>query len=142
MAGTCWAVYILLTQHVGDRFTGIKALSLTIPVAAATAAVFGIPQASGNLSWTIAAAGVGLALLLPVLPFALEMLALRHNATDNAHAYRQLPLPSHTPPHRPKHAADLNNAQDSQSRIPTRLLEVSVRRPTVRECQIPLTQIL
>jgi inner membrane transporter RhtA len=77
LAGTCWAVYILLTQRVGDSFAGIKALSLTIPVAAATAAVFGIPQAAGHLSWGVLATGVGLALLLPVLPFTLEMLALR-----------------------------------------------------------------
>lgn len=77
LAGTCWAVYILLTQRIGDRFTGITALSLTIPVAAATAAVFGIPQAAGQLTWGVLAAAVGLALLLPVVPFALEMLALR-----------------------------------------------------------------
>jgi inner membrane transporter RhtA len=77
LSGTCWAVYILLTQRVGDRFAGITALALTIPVAAATAAVFGIPQAAGHLSWGVLAAGLGLALLLPVLPFTLEMLALR-----------------------------------------------------------------
>ncbi len=51
-----WATYILLTRRIGDRFSGLSGLSLTIPVAA------------------------GLALLLPVLPFALEMLALRRMA--------------------------------------------------------------
>gem|GEM_PF-5530729 len=35
-AAVGWALYILLTQHVGDRFTGINGLSLSIPVAAAT----------------------------------------------------------------------------------------------------------
>ncbi|WP_246854629.1 DMT family transporter [Naasia sp. SYSU D00057] len=73
-----WGAYILLTQHVGDRFTGIRSLSLTIPIAAAVAAVVGVPQAAGSLTWGIAAAALGLAVLLPVLPFALEMLALRH----------------------------------------------------------------
>jgi inner membrane transporter RhtA len=73
-----WGAYILLTQRVGDRFTGIGALSLTIPVAAATAAIVGIPQAAGELTFGVLAAAAGLALLLPVLPFALEMLALRH----------------------------------------------------------------
>jgi inner membrane transporter RhtA len=77
LAALGWAVYILLTQRVGDRFTGIGALSFTIPVAAATAAIVGIPQASGELTWGIVVTAVGLALLLPVLPFALEMLALR-----------------------------------------------------------------
>jgi inner membrane transporter RhtA len=77
LSGVCWGTYIVLTQQVGDRFAGITALSLTIPVAALTAAVFGIPQAVGNLSWNVLATAIGLALLLPVLPFALEMLALR-----------------------------------------------------------------
>jgi inner membrane transporter RhtA len=72
-----WAVYILLTQRVGDRFAGIGGLSLTIPVAAATAAVVGVPQAAGHLTPGVLLAALGLAVLLPVLPFALEMLALR-----------------------------------------------------------------
>lgn len=72
-----WAFYILLTQRIGDRFSGIGTLSLTIPIAALTAAVFGIPQAAGHLTLGILAAAAGLAVLLPVLPFALEMLALR-----------------------------------------------------------------
>jgi inner membrane transporter RhtA len=78
LSGVCWGAYVVLTQHVGDRFTGVRALSLTIPVAAATAAVAGIPQAVGHLTPPVLLAAVGLALLLPVLPFALEMLALRH----------------------------------------------------------------
>jgi inner membrane transporter RhtA len=73
-----WAAYILLTQHIGDRFSGLTGLSLTTPVAAATAAVVGIPQAAGHLTAPIVVAALGLALLLPVLPFALEMIALRH----------------------------------------------------------------
>jgi inner membrane transporter RhtA len=78
LAAVGWATYILLTQRVGDRFTGITGLSITIPVAAATAAVMGIPQAAGHLTPGVLVAAAGLALLLPVLPFALEMLALRH----------------------------------------------------------------
>ena len=50
---------------------------MTVPIAAATAAVVGIPQAAGHLTFGILAAAAGLAILLPVLPFALEMLALR-----------------------------------------------------------------
>ena len=77
LAALGWAAYIVLTQHVGDRFAGIQGLAFTIPVAAVTAAVFGIPQAAGRLTVGAIAAAAGLALLLPVLPFALEMLALR-----------------------------------------------------------------
>lgn len=77
-AAVGWALYILLTQQIGDRFAGLQGLSLTIPVAAVTAAVAGVPQAAGQLTPEVLAAAVGLAVLLPVLPFALEMTALRH----------------------------------------------------------------
>lgn len=77
VAGIGWGTYILLTQRVGDRFTGIKGLTLTVPIAAITTAFVGIPQASGHLTITIIAAAVGLALLFPVVTFALEMAALR-----------------------------------------------------------------
>jgi inner membrane transporter RhtA len=77
LAAIAWAAYIVLTQRIGDRFTGIGTLSLTVPIAAVTAAVVGIPQAAGHLTLGILAASAGLAILLPVLPFAFEMLALR-----------------------------------------------------------------
>ncbi|MGX5359966.1 EamA family transporter [Kocuria sp. KH4] len=77
LAAVGWGCYILLTQRIGDRFDGIDALSMTVPVAAVTAAVIGVPQAAGHITPGVLAAAAGLALLLPVLPFALEMLALR-----------------------------------------------------------------
>lgn len=78
LAGIGWALYILLTTRVGDRFAGLSGLSMTVPVAALTAAAVGIPQAAGHLTLGVLAATAGLALLLPVLPYALELLALRH----------------------------------------------------------------
>jgi inner membrane transporter RhtA len=77
-AAVGWGSYILLTQHIGDRFSGLDGLSLTTPIAALTAAVFGIPQAVGHITVGLVLAAVGLAVLMPVLPFALEMTALRH----------------------------------------------------------------
>jgi inner membrane transporter RhtA len=77
LAAGGWAAYILLTQRIGDRFSGIGALSLTVPIAAVTAAIVGVPQAAGQLTWGAIAMAAGLAILLPVLPYALEMLALR-----------------------------------------------------------------
>jgi inner membrane transporter RhtA len=77
LSATGWAAYIVLTQRVGDRFAGTGALSLTIPIAAATAAIFGIPQAAGHLTLAVIPVAAGLAILLPVLPYALELLALR-----------------------------------------------------------------
>jgi inner membrane transporter RhtA len=77
LAAVGWGTYIVLTQHVGDRFDGVQALALTVPVAALTAAVIGIPQAAGHLTLGVLAVAAGLSILLPVLPFAFEMLALR-----------------------------------------------------------------
>lgn len=77
LAAVGWATYILLTQRIGERFSGSTGLSLTVPVAAVTAAAVGIPQAAGHLTLGIVAAAAGLAVLLPVLPFALELHALR-----------------------------------------------------------------
>jgi inner membrane transporter RhtA len=77
LAAVGWATYILLTQRIGGRFSGSTGLSLTVPVAAATAAIVGIPQAAGHLSLGNVTAAAGLAVLLPVLPFALELQALR-----------------------------------------------------------------
>jgi inner membrane transporter RhtA len=73
-----WGAYILLLQRIGDRFTGTGGLSLTVPIAAAAAAIPGIPQAAGHLTPGVLAAAAGLAILLPVLPYAFELLALRH----------------------------------------------------------------
>ncbi|WP_261624536.1 EamA family transporter [Nesterenkonia marinintestina] len=77
LAGLGWGLYILLTQQVGDRFSGISALSLTIPIAAVVAAVVGVPQAAGSIDLKVLLIAAGLALLAPVIPFGLEMLALR-----------------------------------------------------------------
>ncbi len=77
LAAVGWGTYILLTQKAGDRFSGISALALTFPIAALTAAVLGVPQAAGHLTGGILVASAGLALLVPILPYALEMLALR-----------------------------------------------------------------
>ena len=72
-----WAGQMLLTQRVGDRFAGVTALSITVPIAACTAAVVGVPQAAGHLGFEVIATAAGLALLFPVLQFGLDLLALR-----------------------------------------------------------------
>ena len=77
LAAVGWAAYIVLTQRVGDRFSGLSGLALTVPVAACAAAVLGIPQAAGHLTVAVVATGVGLAILLPVVPYSFELLALR-----------------------------------------------------------------
>lgn len=77
-AGACWGLYNVLTQHVGDRFSGISGLSLTIPVAAVATLPIGLPQVvGGEFTWWVLPAAAGVALITPVIAFALEMLALR-----------------------------------------------------------------
>ncbi len=77
-AGTCWGLYNLLTQHVGDRFSGISGLSLTIPVAALATLPVGLPQViGGDFTWWVLPAAAGIAMISPVGAFGLEMLALR-----------------------------------------------------------------
>lgn len=77
LAGISWGSYMLLTQRVGDRFTGVSALSLTIPIAAVLAAPLGIPPLLGELTLPQLALALGLAALTPVISLGLEMLALR-----------------------------------------------------------------
>ena len=76
-AATCWAAYILLTQRVGDELTGLRGLAVSLPVAGIVAALVAGPSTFPRLDWEIVLTGVGLAVLLPVVPFSLEMLALR-----------------------------------------------------------------
>lgn len=77
LAGIGWGLYIVLLQLVGDRFTGAGALSITLPVAAVTAAFIGVPQAAGAIDLQVILIALGLALLAPVLQFVLELAALR-----------------------------------------------------------------
>lgn len=72
LAAIAWAGYILFMTQVGDRFDGVSGLSLTVPIAALTAAAIGIPEAAGHLDLRVVATGFGLALLLPVLPTPLK----------------------------------------------------------------------
>ncbi len=80
-AAVCWAAYILLTQRVGDEVTGIQGLAISMPVAAVVATVVAGPSVFGHLTWQVLVAGLGLAILLPVVPFILELLALRRLTT-------------------------------------------------------------
>ena len=80
-AAACWAAYILLTQAVGDEVAGIQGLAVSMPVAGVVAVLVARPDPSVALAPDMLLAGIGLAVLLPVIPFALEMLALRRLTT-------------------------------------------------------------
>ena len=80
-AAACWAVYVLLTQRAGDAVSGINALAISLPAAAVAATLVVGPATIARLDWQLLALGFALALLLPVVPFSLELLALRRLTT-------------------------------------------------------------
>lgn len=80
-AAVCWAAYILLTQRVGDAVDGLGGLAVSMPVAAILATCVAGPGVVGHLTPELLLYGLGLAILLPVVPFALELLALRRLTT-------------------------------------------------------------
>lgn len=80
-AAVCWAAYIILTQRAGDAVSGLNALAISMPVAALVATFVVGPSAIGHLDAQIFFVGLGLAILLPVIPFSLELLALRRLTT-------------------------------------------------------------
>jgi inner membrane transporter RhtA len=80
-AALCWAAYILLTQKVGEAVSGVAGLAISMPVAAVVATLVAGPGVVGHLTPELLLAGLGLAILLPVVPFTLELLALRRLTT-------------------------------------------------------------
>jgi inner membrane transporter RhtA len=80
-AAACWGGYILLTQRVGDGVDGITGLAVSMPVAGLVATLVAGPSVLARMTPEILLIGVGLAVLLPVVPFALELMALRKLTT-------------------------------------------------------------
>lgn len=77
MSGVCWGLYIVITQHVGDRFTGVDGLAISLPVAAVVSAVVGLPQAWGHITTNVLLVAIIAAVLLPLIPWTFELYALR-----------------------------------------------------------------
>ena len=82
-AGACWAVYILLTARVGKAFPGGTGLSLAMTVGAVVLLPVGIAGAGGALlNPRLLLLGAGVGLLSSVIPYSLEMAALRRISTS------------------------------------------------------------
>lgn len=73
-----WGTYIVLTARIGDAYDGLTGLALTIPIAAVTSAAFGAVAVIPHINIELICQALLLAILLPVLPFALELISLRH----------------------------------------------------------------
>ena len=66
---------------MGDEVAGIKGLAVSMPVAALVATAVAGPATLGRMDAELWLVGLGMALLLPVVPFTLELLALRRLTT-------------------------------------------------------------
>lgn len=72
-----WAGYILLTHRIGSQLDGMGGLALSLATAAVVIAPIGAWGAVLGLTVPTAAAGLGVAVLVPLLPYILELWALR-----------------------------------------------------------------
>jgi inner membrane transporter RhtA len=79
LAGVMWAAYIVLSQRTGRAFGGLDGLALALIVSTVAVAPLGLTTVG---SWTTrdVALGLGIAVLSSVLPYSLELVALRHLA--------------------------------------------------------------
>jgi inner membrane transporter RhtA len=78
VAGMFWAAYILLSARVGRVFPGGTGLALAMVVAGVLVLPFGIAEGgSGLLRPEILAAGLAIAVLSSLIPYSLELEALR-----------------------------------------------------------------
>jgi inner membrane transporter RhtA len=80
-AAICWGCYILLTQRVGDGVEGINGLAVSMGVAAVFSTLVVGSSVIPRITPEILVIGIGLAILLPVVPFTLELMALRRLTT-------------------------------------------------------------
>ncbi len=78
-----WGSYIVLMKKTGALFAGLEGLSVSLLAAALVATPFGFAQSGIHIAAGQIAATAGLALLVPLLPYALEMVALRHMPTSS-----------------------------------------------------------
>lgn len=78
LAGAAWAAYIVLSGRTGQRFPQLDGLTLAMVVAAILVAPAGVGTAgAGLLAPDVLLRGAGIALLSSVLPYSLELFALR-----------------------------------------------------------------
>jgi inner membrane transporter RhtA len=77
-AGALWAAYILVTAKLGSKTTDGKGLALAMVVGSAVALPFGITSSgTAMLDPVVLAAAAAVALMSSVIPYSLELEALR-----------------------------------------------------------------
>ncbi|WXB75043.1 EamA family transporter [Janibacter alittae] len=81
LAGVCWAGYIIFSGRTGAEFPALEGLALAMVVATLVILPFGLWDVTvhGTSAWSgaVVLTGLGVAVLSSVLPYSLELLALR-----------------------------------------------------------------
>jgi inner membrane transporter RhtA len=78
-AGAMWACYILLTAKLGQQSVGGGGLAIAMAVGGILAAPIGVAEAGATLFHpSVLLAGLAVALLSSVVPYSVELEALRH----------------------------------------------------------------
>ncbi|MFI7481494.1 EamA family transporter [Kocuria sp. M1R5S2] len=78
LAGAFWAAYILGSRSAGRHFDRLDGLAVALAVAAVLVTPAGLLSVHvPALTWAVLGAGTGIALLSSVVPYSLELLALR-----------------------------------------------------------------
>jgi inner membrane transporter RhtA len=80
-AGGGWASYIIMSKRVGRLFSGHDGLAMSFLFAAVICAPLGYGELRDSLNPQAVLVMAGLAILVPLLPFVLEMSALRRMST-------------------------------------------------------------
>ncbi|PZS35833.1 MAG: EamA family transporter [Pseudonocardiales bacterium] len=78
VAGACWAAYILLSKRVGASFAALDGLAIALAVGTVLVLPAGIAQGGTALIHPgVLAGGLAVALLSSLIPYSLEIVALR-----------------------------------------------------------------
>jgi inner membrane transporter RhtA len=78
LAGAFWAAYIVLSARVGRIYAGGRGLAIAMSAGAVTLLPLGVSGAGSRLLLPgVIAGGIGVALLSAVIPYSLELEALR-----------------------------------------------------------------
>ncbi|MEZ5097904.1 MAG: EamA family transporter [Nocardioides sp.] len=78
LAGSAWAAYILLSAQTGRRWPGLHGLAIASVIATALITPAGLHAGGGTLlDPTVLALGAAVGLLSSVVPYSLELIALR-----------------------------------------------------------------
>lgn len=78
IAAACWAGYILLAQRVGSAFSGLDGLAIALGVGTLLTLPAGLTQGGSALGHpAVLAGGLAVALLSSLIPYSLEIIALR-----------------------------------------------------------------